>query len=430
MEERINYFRDEIRDFKDQEVQKKGVQLNDRIFLYLFEDRDKKMDLNRTSFIFHLKKNFRFKKENNCIFIPSTYGKESVYELFLDDTPKESERRYLFKSSSGVPFKINGNLCYEAHVMKQDRIQMGFNEIIFRDDQMDSCDDMPALDFITSDISILLQGETGTGKSELAKKIHKKSKRSGRFVHINPSSFVEGLVESELFGHCKGAFTGAIQAKKGAILEADRGTLFIDEIDSLPISMQIKLLLFLDSKRIREVGGNMDRKVDTRLIFASGKNLFDLTKINKIRSDFYYRISSGITFDLPSLRHNKNKIKEICHNYFEQEKISVTTNLMNFYLEYNWPGNIRQLTSHLKKKRLSLKKNKWDFDNLDEKLIIEKLPIPCEKYMSLEKLKRDYAYKIFLNCDRNIKYAAGVLKILPQTLDSMIKRRKLSLLDN
>lgn len=124
---------------------------------------------------------------------------------------------------------------------------------------------------------IFLSGETGTGKSTLAREIHDISSRSKEpFVQINIASFSQNLVESELFGHAKGAFTGALFEKRGIFLEANKGTLFLDEIDSLSFELQTKLLLFLDDLKIRAVGSNHDKKVDVRLIVASGENLEDL----------------------------------------------------------------------------------------------------------------------------------------------------------
>ena len=271
-----------------------------------------------------------------------------------------------------------------------------------------------------------LQGETGTGKSELARKIHRESGRGGNFVQINLSSFSEGLIESELFGHVKGAFTGAVSPKRGAIIEANRGTLFLDEIDSLPISIQTKLLLFLDSKKIRAVGSHTEEKVDARLIFASGRNLRELTGERMMRRDFYYRISSGVTLTLKPLRNDKEKIKDICDHFFQKEGLSIPGKLMEFYLGYHWPGNIRQLLGHLNKKKVMCHKYKWDFDHLDEELIGDALSLIQEhkQFCTIEELKQSYAYKVYLSFDRSVKDAAKMLNITPNTLRALLKKRK------
>ena len=147
------------------------------------------------------------------------------------------------------------------------------------------------------------------------KKIHRDSGKVGRFVHLNLSSFSRELVESELFGHTKGAFTGAVLEKMGAIKEAHRGTLFLDEIDSIDLEIQTKLLTFLDHGEYRQVGGGV-QKSSVRMIFSTGReNIKNLVEKGKIRLDFYYRIKNSLVINLPNLRDDKDLLKPHSEDY-------------------------------------------------------------------------------------------------------------------
>ena len=161
---------------------------------------------------------------------------------------------------------------------------------------------------INSDLKILISGETGTGKSHLARKVHEKSGRLGEFVAINLSSFNPQLIESELFGHKKGSFTGAIHDKTGAFSMAKNGTLFLDEIDSLPLDLQTKLLTFIDNKKFRRVGDTKEESINTRLIFASGRPLEQLVEQGSFRKDLFFRLKSGHSVEMASLRNDIPRI--------------------------------------------------------------------------------------------------------------------------
>ena len=307
---------------------------------------------------------------------------------------------------------------------QEDIVEMGYNQIKFTESNKQSMKEdilqnFPSKDIVQSNVRILLLGETGTGKSNMAAEIHRKSCRAGNFVQINPASFSEGLVESELFGHIKGAFTGAFHHKQGAISQAHRGTLFIDEIDSLPLSIQIKLLIFLDTKKIRPVGGHQDKKIDVRLIFASGKNLSDMVNKKKMRSDFYYRVTSGFKIQLRPLRSDKEKIKMICEDYLQKTESKMIKGLMDFYMDYQWPGNIRQLIGHLHKKKTVYNGRKWRFDQMDEQLEGETLLLECKshRFLTIQEVKIQYACKVYYILDKKLKETAKVLNISSNTFE-------------
>ena len=278
-----------------------------------------------------------------------------------------------------------------------------------------------------SEISILYVGETGTGKTYLAHQVHLESGRAGNFVHLNLSSFSPSLIESELFGHIKGAFTGAIREKQGAILEASQGTLFLDEIDSLPFELQTKLLLFLDSKMVRAVGGFQSKKSDARLIFASGQNLEKLVNQKEMRKDFYYRISSGMVKQLEPLRENKRRIANFCEAYCLDKKVYLSPQLEKFILKFSWPGNLRQLIGHLDKKYVLSKGPRLEFCSEDSVLINESLSLPEyeeEEILTISELKKRHALKTYYQTGRNIKASAKVLGITANTMRTLMRKTK------
>ena len=202
---------------------------------------------------------------------------------------------------------------------------------------------------VKSKVPILIEGETGVGKTHIARKIHEASGCQGEFVHVNLCSFSPGLIESELFGHIRGAFTGAMNDKKGALREAREGTLFLDEIDSLSIEMQTKLLLFLEDFLVRPVGSAIKYPVQTRVICAAGKDLGEMVKEGFMRKDFYFRISSGKKLKLKSLREDPSRVESIMNKFALDKDIYFSPKLYEFYKSLPWPGNIRQLVGHLQK---------------------------------------------------------------------------------
>ena len=202
-----------------------------------------------------------------------------------------------------------------------------------------------------TDSRILIWGETGTGKELAAAQIHYNSRRSDRaLVMVNCASIPEELAESELYGHKKGAFTGAYQDKPGKFTLADNGTLVLDEITELSLNHQSKLLRALESAEIEIVGGTATQKVDVRLISISGKNIEDLAAQRKFREDLYYRINT-IPIHIPPLRERREDIQLLtdhffndCNNRFLSDKpVTYTPDLIARLTAYDWPGNIRQL---------------------------------------------------------------------------------------
>jgi Nif-specific regulatory protein len=198
--------------------------------------------------------------------------------------------------------------------------------------------------------TVLILGESGVGKERVASAIHYGSNRAGKaFVAVNCAALPESLIESELFGHEKGAFTGATMARKGRFETADKGTIFLDEIGDLPLSVQTKLLRVLQEKTFERVGGNTTMKVDVRIVTATNKNLETLIDEKKFREDLYYRLNV-FPIVVPPLRERKTDIMLLA-NYFiekfskEHEKkiVSVSTSATDMLMSYHWPGNVREL---------------------------------------------------------------------------------------
>jgi len=200
---------------------------------------------------------------------------------------------------------------------------------------------------IDSDSSILLIGETGVGKEVFADYIHYSSVRSGRpFMKIGLSALPGELMESELFGHEKGAFTSAVSGKKGLFELADSGSVFLDDIDDVPIHIQTKLLRVLESKQLMRLGGTVSIPIDTRVISATKTSLKELVKNGNFRSDLYYRLNV-VPVEIPALRHRKEDImllaEHFCHKFAPQKNLTFSKPVIHALMSYDWPGNVREL---------------------------------------------------------------------------------------
>ncbi len=251
-----------------------------------------------------------------------------------------------------------------------------------------------ALRAAKTDASVLLLGESGVGKELFARYIHQNSRRKDKpFVAINMAAIPENLLESELFGYEKGAFTDATSLKKGHFELADKGTLFLDEIGEMPISLQAKILRAVQEKEITRVGGVKPIKIDVRIISATNANIEEKIKQREFREDLYYRLNT-IPIKIPPLRERKEEIIEIakvaldgiCKKYGFKEK-KLTKEAESELLNYSWPGNVRELLSvieraailsegeEIKKEDLFLesRKPKKDINEMEKELIIEVL---------------------------------------------------------
>jgi DNA-binding NtrC family response regulator len=201
-----------------------------------------------------------------------------------------------------------------------------------------------------SDISVMILGETGVGKEVLAETIHYRSNRAAQpFLRLNCSALSETLLESELFGYERGAFTGANQARVGLLESTDGGTVFLDEIGDLPLTTQVKLLRVIEERSVIRVGGNKSRKVDMRFVTATNRDLGRLVALGKFREDLYFRIN-GVQIRLPPLRDRKSEIEPMARFFLsafcQRSRVpepELTPAAVERMLTYSWPGNVREL---------------------------------------------------------------------------------------
>lgn len=283
-----------------------------------------------------------------------------------------------------------------------------------------------------SDSSTIIYGESGTGKSILAKYIHENSLRFNYpFVDINCAAIPESLIESELFGYEKGAFTGASSKGKLGLFEiADEGTIFLDEIAEMPLALQAKLLKILDTSYIRRVGGTTDHKVNVRIIAATNKNLKDLVQKKLFREDLYYRLNVVPIF-LPPLRDRKEDISSLSDKFLKEfnskygcEKV-FSPKTIKALLDYPWPGNIRELRNIIERLIITTTNPIIDIATLensiyDDSFMMEKsnknnTPLDSKLQGSLKevlaKVENYYINKIINECNGSVTDAAKKLNI-------------------
>ncbi|MBI2521490.1 MAG: sigma 54-interacting transcriptional regulator [Bdellovibrio sp.] len=417
-------------------LKERGLRMEDKFEIWPASGKKKVIDLRRTLYHFTVAGDKIVLEDFTHTILPALGTPEGQFQLKwipLYSNPQRSmEGHFICEALGGIPFKHNGIYTFKTLVERFDVIHLGPNILKAQPANLSHSSLSNFVDpilhnhaLLKSDITILITGETGTGKSSLARKIHDASGRTGRFTHLNLSSFSEGILESELFGHVRGAFTGAINDKSGAILESHNGTLFLDEIDSIPLSLQTKLLLFFDSFEIRPVGGNSIRKVSTRLIFASGKNLLQLTEQGLMRKDFYFRIGSSVQIALKALREKPEYLASFILTYLQQKGISIDPSLLEFYKNYAWPGNFRQLKGHLEKKCLSRENKYLTLDHEDLGLHSYQMMVQsADGWPTLKEFKQAYALRTYNFFNKNLEMTATTLQISSRTLRAMIGSEK------
>ena len=230
------------------------------------------------------------------------------------------------------------------------------------------------------DISVLINGESGTGKELVAKAIHIASMRSSKdLIIVNCGAIPEGIIESELFGHKKGAYTDASESRKGYFETANKGTIFLDEIGDMPLKTQVKVLRVLESGEYMRVGDSISKRTDTRVIAATNKNLAKLVKEGKFRQDLYYRLKT-VTINLPALRHMKNDIRLLVERFALQfsrtNKIKYkgfTPEAIKAIQKFDWPGNVRELRNFVESILILEKGERITAEIIEKQLQSEKM---------------------------------------------------------
>ena len=285
---------------------------------------------------------------------------------------------------------------------------------------------------------MLITGESGTGKEVAAVAIHKNSPRCDNpFVPVNCAALPENLLESELFGHEKGAFTGAVARKLGRFEMADRGTLFLDEITEMPLSMQVKLLRVLQEKSFERVGGNETLHVDVRIIAASNRDISSAIEKGLFREDLYYRLNV-VHINLPPLRERKEDIPLLTNHFLEKLRPTYLVNginsgAMKLLMKYNWPGNIRELQNVLERAAIISHSNEITAEDLPKEFLIGPVKSGAdiviglpEEGISLEDLEKELIIKALEKSKGNQTRAAQLLGITRSALLYRIQKHRLS----
>lgn len=288
--------------------------------------------------------------------------------------------------------------------------------------------------------TVLLIGESGTGKELLARALHEQSiRKKGPFVAINCGAIPETLLESELFGYVRGAFTDASRNKKGLIEEADNGTLFLDEIGELPLSLQVKLLRFLQEDEIRKVGDTKDLRVDVRVVAATARDLQDMVKKGTFREDLYYRLNV-LQLRIPPLRERKDDIPTLVDHFIakyaerlHRPNMTINKDALRLLLDYHWPGNVRELENIIERAMVLADNDLITTTNLPDKMQATNTDAPIPLIgddLSIKKavlfIERELIRRALEKTGGNRTHAAELLEISHRALLYKMKEYKIS----
>ena len=285
-----------------------------------------------------------------------------------------------------------------------------------------------------SDISVLLEGESGVGKDVLARAIHQNSpRRSEPFVVVDCGTMPPNLIESELFGHVRGAFTGATEDRRGLFEEADGGTIFLDEIGELPLDMQPKLLRALETKEIRPVGGKKTKRADVRVVSATNKKLAEAAKRGTFREDLYYRLAVA-RVAVPPLRDRPEDILPIATRFLRQttgdDRAQLPADLGSMLEEYSWPGNVRELRNVIER-HVALGDTAVAL-LVDEKKVaparedLSALPYHEARQLVLERFEREYIPGVLARTNGIVARAAEHAQIARPSFYRLLERLRIA----
>jgi len=311
-------------------------------------------------------------------------------------------------------------LSLENKILRQ-RISSptGFQDIIGKSDPMKKIFTLIS-HVAPANSNVLISGKSGTGKELVAKAIHYNSKRSENiFLPINCGAISENLIESELFGHKKGAFTGATEDKQGLFKVAEGGTLFLDEIGDLPLNLQVKLLRAIEDKMFLPVGGTKPVKTDVRIIAATNKNLFELAKTGEFREDLFYRLNV-IELKLPSLNDRKEDIPLLVNHFIEKyctemgkQILGISNETMRALISHNWRGGVRELENVIERAVIFAQDNLITIDDLSEHVRKNEFENGCPDSLkdALKNFEREHIQKINKKYDFDKEATAKALNI-------------------
>jgi len=274
--------------------------------------------------------------------------------------------------------------------------------------------------------TVLIQGESGTGKELVARAIHYKgSFAANPFIAVNCGAIPEDLLESELFGYKKGAFTGANENREGFFQAAAGGTIFLDEVGTAPLTVQTRLLRVLQEKEVRRIGEQKAHKIEVRIIAATNSDLQKMVQKGSFREDLYYRLNV-VNIQTPPLREHKEDIPLLSKNFlrkyaseYAKPKIKFSNKALEMLERYNWPGNVREL-ENVVQRAIIMSEDRIDIEQLPEYL---KYPTPSKEHTlkSLKQVEKEHILKVLASVDNNKTKAAEILQIDRKTLRQKLK---------
>lgn len=387
-------------------------------------------------------------KIRSLICVPLQKSKEIIGTIYLDSLTEKKT----FAAEDVDFLETVGNLAvialtnaesFQKIAKEKIRLQktveekFSFHKIISQDEKMLEIFS-ELVEVAKTDISVLINGESGTGKELIARAVHFQSHRKDKnFVAIDCGAIPETMIESELFGHKKGSFSGAVTDKKGLFEEADGGTIFLDEITNTSFSFQARLLRVLQEREIRRVGETNYRKVDVRVIAATNLNILEAIEKGNFREDLYFRLNN-FTIPLPPLRERKGDIPLLVNNFvkefsetYNKELTGISERLLDYLQTLEWKGNVRELRSVISEMVLKEKEKFLRVESLPKRIRIsystrekaEKSALPLELgFVSLDECQKIYIQKVLDSVDNNQTKAAQILELPRPTLRSkMIK---------
>lgn len=350
---------------------------------------------------------------------------------------------YITKPFSNEELILTIKRITEVQSLKKENIQLkkqlkerhGFHKLIGKSKSMQQIYNLLEL-VANSTSTVLITGETGTGKEMVADAIHYLgSRQDNPYIKASCALFSKDILESELFGHEPGAFTGALREKKGRFELADKGTVFLDDVDDIPFETQVKLLRVLQHNQFERVGGTRTIQVDVRIIASSKANLLEKVKKGEFREDLYYRLQV-IPINLPPLRERKADVPLLVEAFIEKyspgKSMDISAQAMDYLLNYSWPGNVRELENLMERLALIAPGQNVSPSCLPPEIVSEEIHLGAFSLdgNSLEDIIRDTEFKLIKQAldqaGGNKAKAARLLRLKPSTLRSKIEKYKMN----